>query len=204
MVLLNGRYAGRKAVVVRSYESGNAGRSCVYGVCGPLLWLLQLFLHRRMSGRQLYSTYPRVAVAFSITDRKFSHVLVAGIDRHPRKVTRKMSKEQVAKKSKIKPFVKYINVTHVMPTRLYKHEELISIAFSSMPCPYRLSYILSCRYTVDMDLKLVVDETSYNNNRVDVRKAVKKILEDRYRNQGESKSDKRAQGNKFLFTKLRF
>ncbi len=35
VVLLNGRYAGRKAVVVRSYESGNAGEFCVYGVRGP-------------------------------------------------------------------------------------------------------------------------------------------------------------------------
>ncbi len=73
-----------------------------------------------------------------------------------------------------------------------------------MLCSSCLSYILPCRYTVDVDLKQVVDENSYNNNRVDVRKAVKRILEDRYRNQGESKSDKRTQGNKFLFTKLRF
>ncbi len=73
-----------------------------------------------------------------------------------------------------------------------------------MPCSSYFSYIIPGRYTVDVDLKQVVSETSYNNNRVDVRKSVKKILEDRYRNQGESKSDKRAQGNKFLFTKLRF
>ncbi len=37
VVLLNGRYAGRKAVVVRAYESGNSGVSCVYGVCVPSL-----------------------------------------------------------------------------------------------------------------------------------------------------------------------
>ncbi len=36
-MLLNGRYAGRKAVVVRAYDSGSAGVSCVYGVCDPSL-----------------------------------------------------------------------------------------------------------------------------------------------------------------------
>ncbi len=37
VVLLNGRYAGRKAVVVRSYESGNAGKDLVFVVCVVLL-----------------------------------------------------------------------------------------------------------------------------------------------------------------------
>merc|ERR1712046_251029 len=51
------------------------------------------------------------------TDKPFSHALVAGIDRYPRKVTKKMSKKKVAKRSKIKPFLKVVNYNHMMPTR---------------------------------------------------------------------------------------
>lgn len=131
--MLAGRYAGRKAVVVKAYESGNP-------------------------------------------ERKFSHALVAGIDRYPRRVTRAMSKAQVTKRSKVKPFVKFVNVTHLMPTR----------------------------YVVDMDVKQIVDETAYSTSRPDVRKAVKKVFEERYLNQGESKSDKKATGTKYFFSKLRF
>ena len=36
----------------------------------------------------------------------FSHALVAGIDRYPRKVTKKMSKKKIQKRSKVKPFLK--------------------------------------------------------------------------------------------------
>merc|ERR1711939_371002 len=51
------------------------------------------------------------------TDKPFSHALVAGIDRYPRKVTKKMSKKKVSKRSKIKPFLKVVNYNHMMPTR---------------------------------------------------------------------------------------
>jgi large subunit ribosomal protein L27e len=39
----------------------------------------------------------------------FPHALVAGIERYPSKVTRRMSKNKQAKKSKVKPFVKQVN-----------------------------------------------------------------------------------------------
>ena len=66
ILLLGGRYAGRKAVIVKPSDEGT-------------------------------------------TDKPFSHALVAGIDRYPRKVTKKMSKKKVAKRSKIKPFLKVKN-----------------------------------------------------------------------------------------------
>lgn len=50
-------------------------------------------------------------------DRPYSHALVAGIDRYPRKVTTTMGKKKVAKRSKIKAFVKVFNYNHLMPTR---------------------------------------------------------------------------------------
>ena len=74
VVLLQGRYAGRKAVVVKAYESGDG-------------------------------------------DRKFSHAIVAGLDRPPRKITKAMDEKKITKRSLMKPFIKHVNYTHMMPTR---------------------------------------------------------------------------------------
>merc|ERR1711862_1025121 len=74
VLVLNGRFAGRKAVIVRNYDEGQS-------------------------------------------DRAYGHALVAGIDRYPLKVTKKMGKKKIAKRSKVKPFVKVCNFNHLMPTR---------------------------------------------------------------------------------------
>jgi len=78
----------------------------------------------------------------------------------------------------MKPFVKYINVRHVFPTR----------------------------YVVDIDLKKTVDEADLVDaeRRVDVKKNLKKVLLDRYLNQKEITSEKKAQGSNYFFQKLRF
>lgn len=47
----------------------------------------------------------------------FGHALVAGIERYPLKVTKKHNAKQVAKRTKIKPFIKTVNYNHLMPTR---------------------------------------------------------------------------------------
>merc|ERR1739846_246224 len=81
-------------------------------------------------------------------DKRFSHCLIAGIDRPPRKVTRGMSKQKIEKRSRsIKPFVKYINVRHIFPTR----------------------------YVVDMDLKKAVDEADLvdEKKKVDVKRCLR-------------------------------
>lgn len=64
-----------------------------------------------------------------------------------------MTKESIKKRTKIKPFVKYVNYTHIMPTR----------------------------YAVDIDLKKVLDDGAMNaaESRVDTRKTIKKVFEDR-------------------------
>ena len=135
VIILAGRYAGKKAVVVKNIEDGNND------------------------------------------DKRFSHVLVAGIARGPRKVTRGMSKKKVEKRSRtMKPFVKYINVRHVFPTR----------------------------YQVDMDLKKAVDEADLVEKKVEVKKTLKKIFEDRYLNQKDVTSEKKAAGSSYFFQKLRF
>lgn len=74
VLVLGGKYAGRKAIIVKNYDDGTQ-------------------------------------------DRQYGHALVAGIDKYPLKVKSKMGKKQVAKRSKVKTFVKVINYNHLMPTR---------------------------------------------------------------------------------------
>merc|ERR1712159_544476 len=81
VVLLNGRYAGKKAIVVKTFDDGSKARP-------------------------------------------FGHALVAGVDRAPLKVTKKMSKKKITKRTKVKPFVKYVNFNHLMPTRYSVPTEL--------------------------------------------------------------------------------
>jgi len=48
---------------------------------------------------------------------KFPHALVAGIERYPLKVTKRMSSKKIERRSKVKAFVKSVNYNHVLPTR---------------------------------------------------------------------------------------
>lgn len=87
-------------------------------------------------------------------DRKYPHLVVAGIDRYPLNVARGMSKRTISKRTRVKPFVKVVNVTHVMPTR----------------------------FTMDMDLRGVVNASSLQAaRRRSTRVAVRKQFEDRHR-----------------------
>lgn len=74
MIILAGRYAGKKAIVVKSYDEGTK-------------------------------------------EHAFPHALVAGIEKAPQPVTKSMCKKKVIKRSKVKPFIKFINYQHIMPTR---------------------------------------------------------------------------------------
>merc|ERR1712154_698658 len=74
VLVLHGRFAGKKAVIVKNYDDGTG-------------------------------------------EKPYGHALVAGIDRYPRKVTRKMGKKKLKMRSKIKSFVKVVNYNHLMPTR---------------------------------------------------------------------------------------
>ncbi|KAI0972918.1 ribosomal L27e protein family-domain-containing protein [Xylaria arbuscula] len=85
----------------------------------------------------------------------FGHALVAGIERYPAKVTRRMSKTRQEKRSRIKPFVKAINYNHLMPTR----------------------------YTLELEgLKGALTAETFKevSQREDAKKNVKKVLEERY------------------------
>jgi large subunit ribosomal protein L27e len=85
----------------------------------------------------------------------YPHALVAGIERYPSQITRRMSKARQTKRSKVKPFIKVINYNHLMPTR----------------------------YTLELEgLKGVVTADTFKevSQREDAKKTVKKALEERY------------------------
>lgn len=137
MIVLNGRFTGRKAVILRTYEGGTK-------------------------------------------ERKFGHALVAGIERAPRKLTKAMDAEDKAKRMRVKPFVKFVNYSHVMPTR----------------------------YNLDIadDLaKLVTDSAlDAGESKKELKKNFKSKLEERYKNLGSGKNEKNTTGVQFFFRKLKF
>ena len=49
---------------------------------------------------------------------------MVGIERYPRKVTGKMSQKRISRKSHVKPFVKFVNYNHMMPTRFVLKDDL--------------------------------------------------------------------------------
>jgi large subunit ribosomal protein L27e len=74
VILLAGRRAGKKAVIVKQFDEGKKGKT-------------------------------------------FSHALVAGVERAPLKVAKRMSKLKIKRRSNLKPFAKIVNYNHILPTR---------------------------------------------------------------------------------------
>ncbi|KAF8580097.1 60s ribosomal protein l27 [Ramaria rubella] len=88
-------------------------------------------------------------------ERPYPHAVVAGIERYPRKVTKRMGAKTLAKRSKVKPFIKAINYSHLFPTR----------------------------YQLELEgLKGTVSTETFKelSQREDAKKTVKKLFEDRY------------------------
>ncbi len=86
----------------------------------------------------------------------YGHAVVAGIERYPSKITRRMSQARQEKRNKIKPFIKVVNYNHLMPTR----------------------------YTLELEgLKGTVSADTFKeiSQREEAKKTVKKTLEDRYK-----------------------
>ncbi|KAK9895961.1 putative 60S large subunit ribosomal protein L27 [Cystobasidium minutum MCA 4210] len=111
-IILAGRHAGKKAVILQGKEEGSKLRN-----------------------------YP--------------YAIVAGVDRYPRKVTKRMGAKKVAKRSKVKPFVQAVNYNHLMPTRYAL--ELESLKGS------------------------VTDETlREDSQKLDAKKNIKKVFESKY------------------------
>lgn len=75
VLVLAGRYSGRKAIVIKNNDDGTS-------------------------------------------DKQYGHAIVAGIDRYPRKVNKRMGKGKIHKRSKIKPFVKVFWLSEACQQRL--------------------------------------------------------------------------------------
>ena len=74
-ILLAGRRAGKKAIIVKQNDDGKR-------------------------------------------KRKFGHALVVGLERSPKAISKKMSETKIKRKVQhLKPFVKFVNNNHLLPTR---------------------------------------------------------------------------------------
>ena len=135
VILLAGRRAGKKAIIVKQIDEGRK-------------------------------------------NRKFGHALVAGVERSPRKVTRRMSQKKIDRKMRVKPFVKFVNYTHLLATRFTVKE--------------------------DFDFKSIVTEEACETpeERKAMVKSLKAKLEERAKNpQGAGEQQTAAD---FIFKRLRF
>jgi len=145
VIVLNGRFAGKKAVVVKAFDDGSK-------------------------------------------DRKFGHALIAGIERYPRKTTKAMGDKKVAKRMRVKPFVKFVNFNHIMPTR-YNIDATIAESLKTAVTEDKLVGVANERSAAKTDL---------------LKKTVKVMFENRYKALGDPKGDKVTSGALYFFRKLKF
>ena len=137
VVMLQGRYAGKKAIVVKTYDDGSKARP-------------------------------------------FGHCMVAGIDRAPFKVTRKMSKKKITKRTKVKPFVKYVNYNHMMPTRYQVPNEMSPGSICT-----------------DQQMETL-------DGRKEARKFAKSLFQEKFQNPPHDKSGRPSKDVLYMRKKLRF
>jgi len=88
-------------------------------------------------------------------ERPYPHAIVAGIERYPRKVTKRMGAKKLQSRSKVKPFIKVVNYSHLFPTRYSLELENLKGAVS-------------------------IDTFKEPSQREDAKKTIKKMLEDKY------------------------
>jgi hypothetical protein len=122
--MLNGRYAGKKAVIVKIFEN-------------------------------------------KLKSAKFSRAVVVGVDKYPKKVTNKMGKRKILQKSSLKPFLKIVNLAHVLPTRFFFFFFFFLFFFLYVYYFLSGSYVLIIilktysilrhRYAVDLALKDIIN-----------------------------------------------
>ncbi|KAF9149137.1 hypothetical protein BG015_009069 [Linnemannia schmuckeri] len=206
VVILNGRYAGKKAVIhllssrdhpltiyntreqpfdrltafewlIRRYHAGTDGHKLQTEAAAKLS---STSFNEHDEPRHQYSTKRTKRQilntvlsshwkGFGSKERGYGHAIVAGVERYPLKITKNMGKKRVAKRSKVKPFIKIVNYNHMMPTRYGLELESLKSA-------------------------VTLDSFKEPSQREEAKKAIKKLFEERY-NSGK---------NKWFFTKLRF
>merc|ERR1711976_72557 len=98
----------------------------------------------------------------------------------PLKVTKKMSKKKIAKRTRVKPFVKYVNFNHMMPTRYSVPTELAVQTF-------------------------VTDQQMEGpDGRIEAKKFIKKVLQEKFTSPPADKSGRPSKDVLYLRKKLRF
>lgn len=103
---------------------------------------------------------------------------MAGIARNLGKIKRSLSKKKFIKRTSVKPFVKYVNQNHVMPTRFITNE---------------------------FDLKQVKDDNLKTKEaRKTLRKELRASFSHSLRNLPHPKENEKAAHTKFFFSRLRF
>ena len=154
------------------------------------MWQVAIVLQGRQAGK-------KVVVIKQVDDgtkeRPYPHATVAGIERYPRKVTRRMGAKKIKKRSKVKPFIKvrqkYLSL--VAPYALLT-EQNTTILLQVI----NYSHLFPTRYALELEgLKGVVSSDTFKepSQRENSKKTIKKLFEDRY------VSGK----NKWFFTPLR-
>ncbi len=109
---------------------------------------------------------------------RFPHLLVAGLAKNLGKVKRSLSKKKFIKRTSVKPFVKYVNQNHVMPTRFL---------------------------VTEFDLKQIKDDHFKTAEaRKNLKKEIRETFSNSLRNLPNPKDNEKAGHTKFFFTRLRF
>lgn len=136
MILLAGRRAGKKAIVVKPVDEGKK-------------------------------------------TRKFGHCLVVGLEKTPKRISKKMTKRKLTRNARVKPFVKYVNNNHLLATRFLVKED------------------------TDFDFKAMINEEQLADKAAHktMIKALKAKMEERFLNPKDG--DRQAVAD-FFYKKLRF
>lgn len=66
-------------------------------------WQIAIVIQGRQAGKKVVVIK---AADEGTKERPYPHAIVAGVERYPRKVTKRMGAKTIAKRSKVKPFIK--------------------------------------------------------------------------------------------------
>ena len=127
-------------------------------------------------------------------NRRFTHCLVAGISRYPRKVTGKMDDKRIARRTTIKPFVKYVNFNHFLPTRY--------VVSQSLDVKQMINYFDDKISTKNKEHEKNRDPLKNDEIKTEFKKKIRKIFEDKYRGLDLNDQSQENQIVKFLFKPL--
>jgi large subunit ribosomal protein L27e len=106
-------------------------------------------------------------------ERPYPHAVVAGIERYPRKVTRRMGAKKLQSRSKVKPFIKVRRVfLYVLFVYNINHDTLKVVNYS---------HLFPTRYALELEsLKGTVSSDTFKepSQREDAKKTIKKLFEE--------------------------